>query len=154
MKSKKHAFLAVLLLICVLLSACNPFPRQKLAIFTINLKDKIKIALDTNGGYSITADFPFSVYSSAQKLGTGKFISAGEYQEFLNQVILHHQHPVLDKGHSQDGHRFLFWQDSEGFHYALLLEELDAGILFSTDISQECAQDCFERMHISVELGE
>lgn len=146
---KKILSLLVLVMVMVLtLTGCTT---SKSFAWDVNTGDKIKIKVDTSGGYDITSDLPFTISKDDETLSQGTFITIDGYNQYMNAVETDSTAKVIDSG-SKDGITYTFYSvnDSE-FNYIIKIDGSKTGILLGNPNSQAEAEEVFSRMTFSQE---
>lgn len=138
---KKILSLLVLVMVMVLtLTGCTT---SKSFAWDVNTGDKIKIKVDTSGGYDITSDLPFTISKDDETLSQGTFITIDGYNQYMNAVETDSTAKVIDSG-SKDGITYTFYSvnDSE-FNYIIKIDGSKTGILLGNPNSQAEAEEVF-----------
>ena len=150
-----------ILLICLCLvftiSGCsstndndNGAKTHKAYTFSVDTGDKIRIELDTTGGYDITSDLPFEVSQNGSALSQGIFIKADQFESYVD-VVNSDDNARLIKSDTKDSNQYIFWSynDTE-YNIAVLINDSNTGILLGNAVSEDSAKECFERLTISI----
>lgn len=147
---RKTFLLAALIFIMVLASGCN-FHTSKSLTFSVDTGDKIQVSLDTTGGYDMTSDLPFTISCNNAQITQGTFIYASAYEQYIVAVNTDEKAELLDSG-TKDGNSYIFWKyDNSEYNYAVLVNGSQTGIILGSNVSQEAAKDCFERLTFSLQ---
>lgn len=119
--------------------------------FNVDNGDKIKVELDTTGGYNITSSIPFSISKDKEVLAQGTFIQGEGYEMYYNSAQTDEKATVLDSG-TKDGVEYIFWNyDNKEYNYAIMVTGAQTGLIISSQVSEEAARDCFSRLTITNE---
>ena len=150
MKKVLALVLSAALLIC-LLTACSDTKSSKAYTFTVDNGDKIRVALNTEDNYDLSSEVPFTISCDGKTLSQGSFILAESYQQYVSVVDTDENAKLIDSG-TKDGNEYIFWSynDSE-FNYAIKIKGTNTGVVIGNPVSKESAQECFDRMTITVE---
>lgn len=150
----KKSISALLLLLCLIFtfSGCNGEAKtHKTYTFSVDTGDKVRIELDTTGGYDITSELPFEISQDGSTLSQGIFIEAEQYASYKEAVSADDSAKVIDEG-TKDSNKYVFWSynDSE-FNIVILIGDSNTGILLGNAVSEESAKECFDRLTISLD---
>jgi len=147
---KKFSVLGVMAAMLLLLAGCSA-TTSKSYTFSVATGDMVKISLDTSDQFDITSDVPFVISQNGETLSQGIFLTAEDYQAYVDAVSADENAVVLDSG-NKDGNAYTFWsyQDTE-FDYVIMVQDSQTGILIGSNVSEEAARECFERLSISLE---
>jgi len=143
--------LSSLVLVMVMVLTLTGCTTSKSFTWDVNTGDKIKIKVDTSGGYDITSDLPFTISKDDETLSQGTFITIDGYNQYMNAVETDPTAKVIDSG-SKDGITYTFYSvnDSE-FNYIIKIDGSNTGILLGNPNSQAEAEEVFSRMTFSQE---
>ncbi|WP_249030497.1 hypothetical protein [Tannockella kyphosi] len=122
--------------------------------------DTISVKFDTSDGYyleeydteSLLLDTQiFCVYDSDDTiLSQATFVSSSDYSLYNIAISGDSAATLIDS--SDEGNQYLFWSyDDSEFNYIILVEGSNTAIVLGNNVSQESAQECFERMTITLE---
>lgn len=113
--------------------------------------DKIKIKIDTTGGYDITSELPFAISKDGETLSQGTFITIDGYHQYINAVKNDSTANVIDSG-TKNGVTYTFYSvNNSEFNYLIKVDGLNTGILLGNPNSQSEAEEVFNRLTISNE---
>ena len=151
MKRKLLLFSCVAMMIASL-CGCNPVHTTKHVSYTYSVEtgDRVEIKLDTTDNFSLSSDLPFQISQNDEVLSQGIFMSAENYNTYLDTINNDENAEVIDSG-QKDGFEYVMWNygDKE-YDYAILIEDSNTGILLGNDVSEESAKECFRRLTISL----
>ncbi len=149
MKNVKKTVLCLAVFVCMLaLTACHV--KTSLTYkFSVDNGDSILIKLDTTDKFKMTTDVPFSISQDGKEVGQGTFIHAEAFEQFKTAAETDPKATMLDSG-EKDGNQYIYWNyDDKEFNYVVLVTDSNTGVIVSSNISQEAATECFNRMTIS-----
>lgn len=142
------AFTLCLAIISVMFAGCGT-SSSKAYTFTVNNGDKIKIEVNTSDDYDISSEVPFTISCNGDALSQGSFILGEAYEQYVAVVETDDNAELLDSG-TKDGNEYIFWcYNGSEYNYAILIKDSSTGIVLGNPISQESAQECFNRLTIS-----
>lgn len=121
--------------------------------FTWNVTtgDKIKIKIDTNGGYDITSALPFAISKDGETLSQGTFITIDGYNQYINAIKSDSTANVIDSG-TKNGITYTFYSvNNSEFNYLIKIDGANTGILLGNPNSRSEAEDVFNKLTISKE---
>lgn len=123
---------------------------HKAYTFSVDTGDKVRIELDTTGGYDLTSDLPFEISQNGTTLSQGIFIEADKFEDYSEVANTDAQAKVIESS-TKDENQYVFWayNDSE-FNIAILIGDSNTGILLGNLTSEESARECFNRLTISL----
>lgn len=139
----------VLFCVCIIFGmvGCS-VSSSKSYTFSVETGDSIKVTLETSDDYDITSELPFVISDANGEASQGTFITANNYQSYVEAVKTDEKATILDTG-EKDGNTYLFWMYNEKeYNYALLIKNSDTGILLGNTISEESAKACFQRLTV------
>lgn len=129
--------LAVLCLV-----GCGETHTSKSLTFTIETGDKIKITVDTTGGYDFTGNSEFSISKDGETLVQGVFVYVETAHEYYDAVYEDALATVIKEG---DNYIFYNYNDEE-YNYIYIVSGTNTGMLIGSVVSEEVAEECFGRM--------
>lgn len=113
--------------------------------------DKIKIKVDTTGGYDITSELPFAISKDGETLSQGTFVTIDGYNQYMNAVKFDSNAKVIDSG-SKNGVTYTFYSvNNSEFNYLIKIDNSNTGILLGNPNSKAEAEEVFNRLTISKE---
>lgn len=113
--------------------------------------DKIKIAIDTTGGYDITSELPFTISKDDETLSQGIFITIDGYNQYMNAVKTDSTANIIDNG-TKKGITFTFYSvNNSEFNYLIKINGSNTGILLGNPNSQSEAEEIFNKLTITKE---
>ena len=145
----KKAFL-LLVSICLLaaLTGCTSF---KAYTYNVNTGDQIELRLDTSDKYNISSDLPFTISRDGETLSQGSFITAEGYDEIVQAVMSDSNAEVIEE-ETRNGVEYIFYVYNESAHteynYVVKIVGLNTGLLLANIVSQDSAEECFNRLTI------
>ena len=144
--------MAALLLVLAVCSGCET-SSSKSFTFDVDTDDSIKIEMDTSGGeYDITSAVPFEITKSDEVVTEGQFLFEEAYTEYVEAVNIDTEATILDSGVTANGNEYVFWTFAEQeFNYVIMVDESQTALLLANDVSRESAEECFQRLTISVD---
>lgn len=138
-------FLAIILLT---VTGCTT---SKAYTWNVSTGDKIKIKLDTTGGYDITSKMPFAISKDDKTLSQGTFITIDGYNQYMNAIKTDSAANVIDSG-TKDGITYTFYSvNNTEFNYIIKVNDSNTGIILGNPNSQSEAEDIFNRLTIRKE---
>lgn len=150
MSKMKKTVLCFAVLVCMLAMFAGCTTSSSMTyLFSVDNGDSVKITLDTTDHYKMTSEVPFTISHDGETLSQGAFIQGEAYSEYINAVERDEKAYVLDSG-TKDGNEYEFWKynDSE-YNYVIKVAGTNTGIVLGNNVSQESAQECFNRLTIS-----
>lgn len=149
----KKKLISVCLGLCMIFSfmGCGTnADTYKTYTFSVETGDSIEISLDTSENYDITSEIPFVISCNDDVLSQGIFITADNYEEY-KKAVSSDVNAVLMETEVKDGNEYIFWSyNNSEFNYAILIADSNTGIILGNDVSKESAQECFERIEITL----
>ena len=121
--------------------------------FTWNVTtgDKIKIEVDTTGGYDITSELPFAISKDGETLSQGTFVTIDGYNQYMNAVKTDSNANIIDSG-TKNGVTYTFYSfNNSEFNYLIKIDGSNTGILLGNPNSQSEAEEIFNKLTISKE---
>ena len=111
--------------------------------------DEIEVKLNTNDGYDITSDLPFSVLKDEETLSQGTFITIDQYKQYISSVNNDSNAKIIESTTKNDlEYTFYSYNDSE-WNYVIKISDSSTGLLIGNPISEESARECFNRLTIN-----
>lgn len=150
---KRLLCLCLALLLAVGLLACGENADSSIVSYTYSVDngDKIKLTLDTTGGYAMASELPFSIMCDSEILTQGTFIEGSAYDDYVSAVEGDEDAQILDQG-TKDGNDYLFWcYGGSEYNYAVRVAGSQTGLLLGNVVSQASAEECFQRLTISAQ---
>lgn len=148
MSKKILACLVALVCVLTVLAGCTTTSSVSYT-YRVDTGDSIKVTLDTSDKYRISSKLPFTITQDGQTLTQGTFIQGDAYSEYVNAVERDEKARVLDSG-TKDGNEYEFWAfDNSEYNYVIRINGTNTGVLLGNVVSQESAQECFNRLTIS-----
>ena len=154
----KKSILVLLLTLCLIftISGCGNTQdggakTHKSFTFSVDTGDKIRVELDTTGGYDLTSDVPFEISQNGSAISQGIFIEAEQFESYAESVNTDANAKVIENA-MKDSNQYIFWtyNDSE-FNIVVLIGDSNTGILLGNAISEDSARECFERLTIDLD---
>lgn len=151
MKKNISSLLIILCFVFVLSGCSGETKTYKAFTFNVETGDKIRIELDTTGGYDITSNLPFEISQNGTTFSQGVFIEAEQFDSYVETVNTDANAKVIEE-RSKNSNQYLFWSynDSE-FNIVVLINDSNTGILLGNAVSADSARECFERLTISLD---
>lgn len=137
----------VLFGICMMLgiAGCTT-SSSKAYTFSVETGDSIKVTLDTSDSFDITSKVPFIISDKNGETSQGTFITAANYQAYVDAVKTDEKATILDSG-EKDGNEYIFWTFNEAeFNYVVLIKNSDTGVLIGNPTSEASAKESFQRL--------
>lgn len=148
---KKFIVFVVCVVLMSIMSVGCSTNSSKSYTYTVDNGDKIKITLDTSDDYDISSDLPFTISCGEEMLSQGSFILGEAYEQYVSVVETDEKAELLDFG-TKDGHEYIFWcYNGSEYNYAILINDSSTGIIIGNLVSEESAQECFNRLIINIE---
>lgn len=150
MGKMKKMLAALVALVCVLtvLAGCTTSSSMSYT-YSVDNGDSVKVTLDTSDKYRISSKLPFTITCDGETLTQGTFIQGEAYSEYINAVERDEKAYVLDSG-TKDGNEYEFWvYDNSEYNYVIRIGGSNTGVLLGNIVSQESAQECFNRLTIT-----
>lgn len=154
----KKSILVLLLTLCLIFafSGCGSTQdggakTHKAFTFSVDTGDKIRVELDTTGGYDLTSDLPFEISQNGSAISQGIFIEAEQFESYAEAVNTDANAKVIENA-TKDSNQYIFWSynDSE-FNIVVLISDSNTGILLGNAISEDSARECFKRLTINLD---
>ena len=143
--------LSSLVLVMAMVLTLTGCTTSKSFTWDVNTGDKIKIKVDTSGGYDITSDLPFTISKDDETLSQGTFITIDGYNQYMNAVDNDSTANVIDSG-TKNGITYTFYSvNNSEFNYLIKIDGSNTGILLGNPNSQSEAEEIFNRLTISKE---
>lgn len=123
---------------------------HKAFTFSVETGDKVRVELDTTGGYDLSSNLPFEISKNGSTLSQGIFIEADQFESYAEAVNSDANAKIIETN-TKDSNRYVFWSynDSE-YNIVVLIGDSNTGILLGNAISEDSARECFERLSISL----
>lgn len=119
-------------------------------VYKVDTGDKISIMIDSSDKYNITSKVPFEISKDGKVLTTGAFIEASAYEDYVEVVEKDEKASMIQSGSSK-GLEYIMWSyDDKEYNYAIKIEDSKTGIILGNTVSAESAEECFNRMEITV----
>lgn len=148
----KKGISILLLAFCLLfsMSGCSG-ETYKAFTFSVETGDKVRVELNTTGGYDLTSSLPFEISQDGVTLSQGIFIEADKFESYSEAANTDAQAKVIESD-TKGKNQYIFWSynDSE-FNIAILIGDSNTGILLGNSTSEESARECFNRLSISID---
>lgn len=154
MKPKKSTVLCyALALAIILLTACN-FSTNKSYTFDVETGDKIKVALDTSSGLSLSQkDGQFSVTEDDENILQCIFITEETYNQYVK--IKGQQGMTVLEESEKDGNPYYMYEfEGEAGtedNFILWVDDSNTGVILASLAGEEKAKKAFEKLVISKE---
>lgn len=138
--------LAIIGIMLFTLTGCST---TKSYTFDVETGDKIEVKLNTNDGYDITSNLPFSISKDEETLSQGTFITIDGYNQYVSSVNNDSNAKIIESS-TKDGLEYTFYSynDSE-WNYIIKITDSNTGLLIGNPISEASAKECFDRLTIS-----
>lgn len=138
--------LAIIGIMLFTLTGCST---TKSYTFDVETDDKIEVKLNTNDGYDITSNLPFSISKDEETLSQGTFITIDGYNQYVSSVNNDSNAKIIESS-TKDGLEYTFYSynDSE-WNYIIKITDSNTGLLIGNPISEASAKECFDRLTIS-----
>ena len=143
--------LRTLVLFAILTLTLTGCTTSKSFTWTITTGDKIKVELDTTGGYDLSSEIPFVISKDNKSLTQGIFITKEEYNLYVDGLSADEKVSVIDSG-TKEGIKYTFYSfNNLEFNYVIDIENANTGIILGNSNSQTEAEEIFNRLTISKE---
>ena len=138
--------LAVVIISLFIITGCTTF---KSYTYSVETGDKIKVKLETSGGYDMTSSLPFTISKDGSVLSTSTFIKGEYYDQYIQTAKS--QGVVLDEG-KKDSIEYLFYSyNDKEYNYIIKVNDSNTALLIGNPHSKEEAEEVFNRITISLE---
>lgn len=142
--------LFAVVLACLLLTGCNGVETSLTLKFDVDTGDAIQLKFNTTDGYSVSVDVPFVVSKAEETLMYGTFLHEEGFTYYLDAAKTDTDATVIEES-SKNGNQYIFWSyNDEEYNYALFVGGTNTGVLLSSQVSEEVARECFDRMVFSI----
>ena len=152
---KSLRILAVILTVAVIatvMSACK-FTSWSAITYDVSTGDKIKLQLDTTGGYSQDGKNPFTIKQNDKDILQGTFIDMDTYNSYVDNVNSG-SIEILEQG-IKDSNSFIFYTVDNGtakeYDFIVMIEGSNTGVLLGGITGQEEVRNCFSNITFTVE---
>ena len=144
----KKVFMS-LTIVGIMLLALTGCTTTKSYTFKVETGDEIEVKLNTNDGYDITSDLPFSILKDEETLSQGTFITIDQYNQYISSVNNDSNSKIIEST-TKNGLEYTFYSynDSE-WNYVIKVADSSTGLLIGNPISEESAKECFNRLTIN-----
>lgn len=149
-KNMKKILYSIILVTTILLTitGCST---SKTLTWNVATGDKIKIELDTTGGYDITSELPFTISKEGETLSQGTFVTIDGYNQYMNAVKSDSNAKIINSK-TKNGVTYTFYSfNNSEFNYLIKIDDSNTGILLGNPNSQSEAEEIFNRLTISKE---
>ena len=138
-----------LTIVGIMLLALTGCTTTKSYTFKVETGDEIEVKLNTNDGYDITSDLPFSILKDEETLSQGTFITIDQYNQYISSVNNDSNSKIIEST-TKNGLEYTFYSynDSE-WNYVIKVADSSTGLLIGNPISEESAKECFNRLTIN-----
>ena len=148
MKKKPLAMLLIGSCVAFSLMGCSS---SKSYTFDVQTGDKVEVTMDTSDGYSMDFKDNLNIYLDDELQMSGVFITEEQYEEYEDVIKQDSKAELIEKD-EKDNLEYLHWKyDDEEYNYAIKIEDSDTGVLLGSLISEEAAQECFNRLSFDIE---
>lgn len=142
----KVRIFAVISIIALLLVGCSGEAKiSKTYTFSVTTGDKIKVSLDTTGGYDLFGTGEFVVTKDGEDILNGMFTTAEILSDYFVAVAEDEDATIIAEG---DGWVFYNYKDME---YNRLVIVGNTGIIVGCAVSQEEAEKCWSKITIELQ---
>ncbi len=149
-KSKLIVTLTAMVGALCMLTACTTSSSMSFT-FDIDNGDKVKIELDTSTGYKLSSDVPFEISYKDKNVTTGSFMHSEGYDYYLEAAQTDSGVEDFESG-SKDGNDYFYWNyNDKEFNYVIAVDGSDTVVIIGNQVSEESAEDVFERLTITAE---
>lgn len=155
MKKSTKLLVVMVSIVCLLLvfTGCEKRLSESYT-FEISTGDRIEVELDRLDGFDLTPKQPFQILKDDQLLSEGTFVNGDAYQQYVDVVESDNNAELLDSG-TKDGNEYIFWcYNGSEYDYAILVANSNTCVLIGNQTSEESAEECFNRLIISVDTDE
>ncbi len=116
--------------------------------FAVETGDNVIVKLNISDKYDITSKIPFEVSKDGEVQSQGVFITAKDYDAYVESVSKDEKAKIIDSG-KKDSCEYLMWNyNNTEFNYVILIENSNTGIVLGNNVSEKSAKECFERLEI------
>jgi len=145
---KKISLILILILSIFILSGCST---RKAFTYNVETGDRVKVDLNTSGGYDITSKLPFEIKYNDETQCQGTFITLDGYQQYLNVVNNDGSSKIIESNSIDNiSYTFYNYNDTE-WNYIIKINNSNTGVLLGSNVSINSAKNCFERLSLSIE---
>jgi len=143
--------LSLLIFVAVMVLTLTGCTTSKSFTWDVTTGDKIKIKVDTTGGYDITSDLPFTISKDGETLSQGTFITIDGYNQYINAVGNDSSVNIIDNV-SKNGITYILYSvNNSEFNYIIKINDSNTAVLLGNAHSQVEAEDVFNRLTFSKE---
>ena len=142
----------VLIMIAVLpiLTGCTA-STFKSYTYKVETGDKIKIKMDTNDGYDLSKDLPFTISKDDTELSKGTFLKEEGYSYYDAAIKNDKLAKVIDSG-TKDKIDYTFYTfNNTEYNYLIKVKDSKTGLIIVNKNSDSEAKEIFERLTITKE---
>lgn len=142
--------LTLLLTFSVMLSLAACSKQSSLSYtFGVDNGDNITIELDTNKGYSITPEVPFTITLNGETVSEGTFAYADTFDTYKEAIAGDTAANILEEGVRDDCNYYLYTVTSatgSEHNYIIRVTDSDTCILLGSLSGEEAAREVFDRL--------
>lgn len=151
MKNKFLTTIVVIMAILGLAGCSSKFQTLFSYTYKVDTGDNVKIELDTSDGYSITSSVPFEISQNKEVLSVGTFIYGEYYDAYVKEVKANEDVKIITEA-SKNNIKYVFYNyNDKEYNYVILITDSKTGLLLENTTSEECAQEVFERLKITLQ---
>lgn len=145
---KRIRKLILLIILSFFITGCKNY---RSFIYKVESGDRIRIELETSNGYDIDGDLPFTIKKDNEKLCQGTFIDLEDYDKYVKMVNDENINKIITNG-NKNGMTYLFYNhNNEEWNYIIKINDSKTAVLIGNVISQDSAEQCFNRLSMNVE---
>ena len=150
---KKIIGLSLLFITLLCLTGCRKF---KSYTFKVETGDKIKIKMETSGGYNITSELPIEFSKDSEVLSQGTFTKAEVYDTYKSTLEFQSGVEIIEEKEN-DNIEYLFYKydntvsNITEYDYIIKIKNSNTCFILGNKLSKEKAEEVFNKLTISVE---
>lgn len=147
------AVFAILILSLIGLTGCTS---KKSFTYKVETGDKIKVEMNTTGGYDLTSELPIKFSKDDEVISEGSFGKKNAYDTYSKLIKSQSSVEVLEEDETKNL-EYIFYKtkntylNTEEYNYIIKIKNSDTCFMIANKVSEDSARDIFKRLKFTVE---
>ncbi len=119
--------------------------------YNVDTGDKIKVEMDTTGGYNMTSSLPIEFSKDDEVISQGTFGKENAYDLYYDEVKNENDVTIIEEKSKGNIDYFFYEYDNSEYNYIIKIKDSKTCFILGNNVSKESAQEIFEKLEFKVE---